>query len=43
MTRVCDWFRARGVRCFEQLATVREDVAFKLPVEVRRPAATNAA
>jgi 4-hydroxy-3-methylbut-2-enyl diphosphate reductase len=43
VTRVCDWFRARGVGCFEQLATVREDVAFKLPVEVRRPAATNAA
>ena len=43
VTRVCDWFRARGVRRFEELATVREDVAFKLPVELRRPAATNAA
>jgi len=43
VTRVCDWFRARGVGCFEQLATVREDVAFKLPAELRRPAATNAA
>jgi 4-hydroxy-3-methylbut-2-enyl diphosphate reductase len=41
--RVCDWFRARGVRSFEEVATVREDVAFKLPVELRRTAATNAA
>jgi 4-hydroxy-3-methylbut-2-enyl diphosphate reductase len=35
--RVCDWFRDRGVRSFEEVATVREDVAFKLPVELRRP------
>jgi 4-hydroxy-3-methylbut-2-enyl diphosphate reductase len=34
---VCDWFRARGVSCFEELPTVREDVAFKLPVELRSP------
>jgi 4-hydroxy-3-methylbut-2-enyl diphosphate reductase len=43
VTRVCDWFRARGVRRFEELPTVRENVAFKLPVELRRPAAPNAA
>jgi 4-hydroxy-3-methylbut-2-en-1-yl diphosphate reductase len=43
VTRVCEWFRARGVRRIEELATVREDVAFKLPVEIRRTAAPNAA
>ena len=43
VTRVCEWFRARGVRIFEEVATVREDVAFKLPVELRRTAATHAA
>ncbi len=32
---VCDWFRARGVEVCEQ-ASVREDVSFKLPVELRR-------
>jgi 4-hydroxy-3-methylbut-2-enyl diphosphate reductase len=37
VARVCDWFRARGVSSFEELPTVREDVAFKLPVELRRP------
>jgi len=43
VARVCEWFRARGVRIFEEVATVREDVAFKLPVELRRTAATHAA
>jgi 4-hydroxy-3-methylbut-2-enyl diphosphate reductase len=43
VTRVCEWFRVRGVRIFEEVATVREDVAFKLPVELRRRAATHAA
>jgi 4-hydroxy-3-methylbut-2-enyl diphosphate reductase len=43
VARVCEWFRARGVRVFEEVATVREDVAFKLPVELRRTAATHAA
>ena len=37
VTRVCEWFRARGVGSFDEVATVREDVAFKLPVELRRP------
>jgi 4-hydroxy-3-methylbut-2-enyl diphosphate reductase len=43
VTRVCEWFRARGVRIFEEVATVREDVAFKLPVELRRAPASSAA
>ena len=43
VAQVCDWFRARGVRRFEEFRNVREDVFFKLPVELRRPAATNAA
>jgi 4-hydroxy-3-methylbut-2-enyl diphosphate reductase len=37
--RVCDWFRARGVTAIESTVRVREDVAFRLPVELRRPAA----
>jgi 4-hydroxy-3-methylbut-2-enyl diphosphate reductase len=43
VARVCDWFRARGVDSFEDVATVPEDVTFKLPVELRRPPASNAA
>jgi 4-hydroxy-3-methylbut-2-en-1-yl diphosphate reductase len=34
--RVCDWFRARGVREVRPFATVYEDVVFRLPVELRR-------
>jgi 4-hydroxy-3-methylbut-2-enyl diphosphate reductase len=34
--RVCDWFRARGVMEIAPFATVYEDVAFRLPVELRR-------
>jgi 4-hydroxy-3-methylbut-2-en-1-yl diphosphate reductase len=34
--RVCEWFRARGVEEIEPYRTVFEDVAFRLPVEVRR-------
>lgn len=34
--RVCDWFRARGVRDVRPFATVYEDVVFRLPVELRR-------
>jgi 4-hydroxy-3-methylbut-2-en-1-yl diphosphate reductase len=37
--RVCDWFRARGVGDIAPFASVHEDVAFRLPVELRRPAA----
>jgi 4-hydroxy-3-methylbut-2-en-1-yl diphosphate reductase len=36
VTRVCDWFRARGVDTIEQFRMVDEDVTFKLPVELRR-------
>jgi 4-hydroxy-3-methylbut-2-en-1-yl diphosphate reductase len=34
--RVCDWFRARGVKEISPYATVYEDVVFRLPVELRR-------
>jgi 4-hydroxy-3-methylbut-2-en-1-yl diphosphate reductase len=34
--RVCEWFRARGVREIRPFATVYEDVVFRLPVELRR-------
>jgi 4-hydroxy-3-methylbut-2-enyl diphosphate reductase len=34
--RVCDWFRARGVRDVRPFASVYEDVVFRLPVELRR-------
>ena len=34
--RVCDWFRARGVRAIEPYRMVDEDVTFRLPVELRR-------
>jgi 4-hydroxy-3-methylbut-2-enyl diphosphate reductase len=33
---VCDWFRDRGVDDIAELRSVYEDVAFKLPVELRR-------
>jgi 4-hydroxy-3-methylbut-2-enyl diphosphate reductase len=36
--RVCDWFRARGVRDIRPFASVYEDVVFRLPVELRRTA-----
>ena len=38
VARVCDWFRQRGVSEIRPLASVVEDVFFRLPVEVRRPA-----
>jgi 4-hydroxy-3-methylbut-2-enyl diphosphate reductase len=38
VTRVCDWFRARGVTEILPLRSVYEDVVFRLPVDVR-PAA----
>jgi 4-hydroxy-3-methylbut-2-en-1-yl diphosphate reductase len=34
--RVCDWFRAYGVSDISPYASVYEDVAFRLPVELRR-------
>jgi 4-hydroxy-3-methylbut-2-enyl diphosphate reductase len=33
---VCDWFRARGVTDVSEHRSAYEDVAFKLPVELRR-------
>ena len=36
VTRVCEWFRARGVRDIGEFARVSEDVFFRLPVELRR-------
>jgi 4-hydroxy-3-methylbut-2-en-1-yl diphosphate reductase len=36
VTRVCDWFRARGVTDIAPFSSVYEDVVFRLPVELRR-------
>jgi len=36
VSRVCDWFRARGVTDIAPFASRYEDVFFKLPVELRR-------
>jgi 4-hydroxy-3-methylbut-2-en-1-yl diphosphate reductase len=36
VTRVCEWFRARGVTDIEQHQMVDEGVEFRLPVELRR-------
>ena len=36
VTRVCDWFRARGVTDIQSYRLVEEDVTFRLPVELRR-------
>jgi 4-hydroxy-3-methylbut-2-en-1-yl diphosphate reductase len=36
VARVCEWFRARGVREIAEVARVTEDVFFRLPVELRR-------
>ena len=36
VTRVCDWFRARGVDDIRPFQSLHEDVVFKLPVELRR-------
>jgi 4-hydroxy-3-methylbut-2-en-1-yl diphosphate reductase len=36
VTRVCDWFSARGVREIRPFSSVYEDVVFRLPVELRR-------
>ncbi len=42
VTRVCDWFRARGVERIEPFRMVDEDVTFRLPVELRRELALSA-
>ena len=36
VTRVCDWFRTRGVDDVQPFRMVDEDVTFRLPVELRR-------
>ena len=36
VSRLCDWFRARGVEEIDAFRMVDEDVTFKLPVELRR-------
>ena len=36
VSRVCEWFRARGVDNIEPYRLVEEDVTFRLPVELRR-------
>jgi 4-hydroxy-3-methylbut-2-enyl diphosphate reductase len=36
VTRLCDWFRARGVDDVQPFRMVDEDVTFRLPVELRR-------
>jgi 4-hydroxy-3-methylbut-2-en-1-yl diphosphate reductase len=36
VTRVCDWFRARGVESIEPFTSIEEEVVFRLPVELRR-------
>jgi 4-hydroxy-3-methylbut-2-enyl diphosphate reductase len=36
VARVCDWFRAHGVKDIEPYRLVEEDVTFRLPVELRR-------
>jgi 4-hydroxy-3-methylbut-2-en-1-yl diphosphate reductase len=36
VSRLCDWFRERGVDRIESFQMVAEDVTFKLPVELRR-------
>jgi 4-hydroxy-3-methylbut-2-enyl diphosphate reductase len=43
VTRVCDWFRARGVEDIRSHRMVDEDVTFRLPVELRRELALAAA
>jgi 4-hydroxy-3-methylbut-2-en-1-yl diphosphate reductase len=36
VTRLCDWFRERGVERIDPFQMTTEDVTFKLPVELRR-------
>jgi len=42
VARVCEWFRERGVVEIRPLSSVVEDVFFRLPVELRRPASSAA-
>jgi 4-hydroxy-3-methylbut-2-enyl diphosphate reductase len=36
VSRVCDWFQARGVSDIQAYRLVEEDVTFRLPIELRR-------
>ena len=36
VSRVCDWFRVRGVAEIEEHRFLEEDIEFRLPVELRR-------
>src|SRR5581483_9428118 len=36
VTRVCEWFRERGVTDIAPYSLVEEDVEFRLPAELRR-------
>jgi 4-hydroxy-3-methylbut-2-enyl diphosphate reductase len=36
VTRVCDWFRARGVEEITPFAQIDESLEFRLPIELRR-------
>jgi 4-hydroxy-3-methylbut-2-enyl diphosphate reductase len=36
VTRVCDWFRVRGVTDLQEHRFLEEDIEFRLPVELRR-------
>ena len=40
--RVCDWFRARGVKEIRSVGAAVEDVFFRLPADVRRAASSAA-
>jgi 4-hydroxy-3-methylbut-2-enyl diphosphate reductase len=42
VSRVCDWFRARGVTDISPFGSIVEDVFFRLPVELRRTASSAA-
>ena len=43
VARVCDWFRASGVTDIRPFAALLEDVAFKLPIELRRAQSSSVA
>ncbi len=42
MSRVCDWFRTRGVTDIRPFGSIVEDVFFRLPIELRRSASSAA-
>ncbi|HZR92235.1 MAG TPA: 4-hydroxy-3-methylbut-2-enyl diphosphate reductase [Gaiellaceae bacterium] len=42
VSRVCDWFRTRGVTDIRPFGSIVEDVFFRLPIELRRSASSAA-